>query len=255
MNEIIRWKIAVAVFVVALIAILVMSNFAFDDLKKESNREAGNASAPAGFFIGLANMDLSAGDSVNYEYSSETSILFVVRLYNGYQNHQYSGIELVNNTGASGIGAFTVSTTGFYVFQVLSSEETANEMVVFDFYKDVPFELNRPYSEAGIMVVTFGVSVAILVAGMQWAAGSPQKGSPFLVFWRIFVTNWQSWSPSMAGALVVVVCLLLRVLSHGVWDNTALVLANDIGGGAVIWGLLFGMTFVPGRRQTKANGQ
>jgi hypothetical protein len=255
MNEVLKWKIAVAVFVAALIGVLIMSSLAFDDLNRERNRKAGTAIVSAGFFFGLANMDLSAGDSVNYEYSSETSILFVVRMYNGYQDSQYSGIELVNNTGASGSGAFTVSTTGFYVFQVLSSDEAANEMVVFDFYKDVPFELNRPYSEAGIMVVMFGVSVAILVAGMQWAAGSPQKGSPFLVFWRIFVTNWQSWSPSIAGALVVVVCLLLRVLSHGVWDNTALVWANDIGRGAVVWGLLLGMTHVPGGRRNRTNEQ
>jgi hypothetical protein len=253
MNEVLKWKIAVAVFVVALIAALAMSNFAFDDLKKESDRKAGNTNILAGFFYGLANMQLSAGDNVNYEYSSETSILFVVRMYTGYQYYQYSGIELVNNTGTSGSGAFTVSTTGFYVFQVFSSEEAANGRITFDFYKDVPFELNRSYSEAVSAVAMFGVSIAILFAGMRWGAGNPQKGSPFLVFWRTFVTNWQSWSPSMAGALVVLVCLLLRILSQGLWDNDAIVWANSLGGSAGFWGLLFGMTYIPGGRKEKTN--
>jgi len=253
MNEVLKWKIAATVFVVALIAVSILSSFVFEDLKNESNRKAGNVGIYGGFFYGLANVQLTAGDKVNYEYSSETSILFVVRMYTGYQNYQYSGIEPINNTGASGSGAFIVSTTGFYVFQALSSEEVVNVIVIFDFYKDVPFELNRPYSEAGIMVAMFGVSVVILAAGMQWATGDPRRGSQLLVFWKIFVTNWQSWSPSMVGALVLVVCLLLRILSHELWDSSALLWANYLGGGAVFWGLLFGMTYVPGGRQKNAN--
>jgi hypothetical protein len=56
MNEVPKWKIAVAVFVVALITVLAMSNLPFDDLKKESDRKVGTLGILADFFYGLAKM-------------------------------------------------------------------------------------------------------------------------------------------------------------------------------------------------------
>jgi hypothetical protein len=250
----VKWKVAVAVFIITFIAALVVSHLAFSDLKNASDRKIGSASGIGGWFYGLANMELAKGDSVNYEYHSDTEILFVVRLYSESPPYQYEGTELVNTTGASGTGVFSVPATGFYVFQALALEQGSDATVTFDFYIDVPIGLDRSYAEAGIAVALFGASVSILVAGMRWAAGGPQKGSPSLVFWRTFVTNWQSWSPGIGGGIVALASMLIRFSSPELWYNDALELANQLGGTAAFWGLLFGLTYTPpGKKKEKAD--
>ena len=244
MADMAKWKLAVVMFIICVYAPVALSGLAFHDLKDESNWKHGAMSVPEDYLIGLANMNLEAGDVVVYEFEAPSPAMFVIRQFVN-NNPVPPGDWIVNMTGESGSGEIEIMISGFYVFSAESVEpvEGYGLPVTYDLRREVPLGLSRAYVEMGLSVGVFVVAVAILVEGNRWARGPDEDGKAFLAFWSNFVTHWQSWLAGIAGVAVVVAAMLIRFSSPGLWDNDYLGYAHELGGLAAFWGLVFGLTY------------
>jgi len=218
------------------------------------DHKSGEMGTTVDIRIGLAFYELSAGDTIWYEYEASTLCWFVITT----DPFEPEMGEKLNLSGTRNSGSFDCQTEGRYILQVKFQEIPSEGVATIDYESYALDDSSRVIMIAKpLFLIGATVALAFMVvnAGRRAReAHANEKPGTHESYWQYFASKTGNWIAVVAGAVMLVAATIIDLANP---TTTFVELASYfmliIGGNVVILGLILGLVITWSEYKTRAH--
>lgn len=200
----------------------------------------------------IAFYELSAGDTIWYEYEASTLCWFIITT-NPFEPEIG---EKLNLSGTRNSGSFDCQTEGRYILQVKFQEIPSEGIATIDYESYALDDSSKMLMVAKpvlLIVMTVALAFMVVYAGRRAEARADEKSWTHESYWQYFASKTGNWIAVVAGAVMLVAATIVDFANPtATLIELALFSTFSVGRTMVILGLILGLTIPWG--EYKARG-
>lgn len=200
----------------------------------------------------IASYELSAGDTIWYEYEASTLCWFIITT-NPFEPEIG---EKLNLSGTRNSGSFDCLTEGQYILQVKFQEIPSEGIATIDYESYALDDSSKMLMVAKpvlLIVMTVALAFMVVNAGRRAEARADEKSWTHESYWQYFASKTGNWIAVVAGAVMLIAATIIDFANPtSTLVELALPLTLFVGRNMVILGLILGLTIPWG--EYKARG-
>lgn len=204
--------------------------------------------------IALASHEVSAGDTIWYEYEASTLCWFIITT----DPFEPEIGEKLNLSGTRNRGSFDCQTEGQYILQVNFQEIPSEGIATVEYESYVLDDSSRVAMTAKpLFSIVVTVALAFMVINTRRRARatySDEKTVTHESYWQYFTSKTGNWIAVVAGAVIITAGTIIDFANPtSTLMEFALSLTFFIGRNVVIFGLILGLTMPWGEYKARAH--